>query len=227
MPNNLTRHKILKTQRDLETGIRALTNSCKMMRQAYKIAGTPTLRQYEPGFKGLARIVVGQQVSAASAAAIWQRVNQTIESWDPDTILNLQPEDLRKAGLSQPKCRTMHAIARHMTTNQLDFDELITASDDEVRQALLAISGIGPWSADIYLMFCLGRRNAFAAGDLALMTATQHVFGLELRPDRDTMERIAERWSPWRSVAAQLLWAYHSVVVRNQRCENYPNVSKN
>ncbi|MFM1814057.1 MAG: hypothetical protein RLZ98_752 [Pseudomonadota bacterium] len=179
------------------------------MKEAYAIVGRPPLRRYEHGLSGLARIVVAQQVSAASAAAIWNRLDTAVGSWNADRLLALTEADLRAAGLSLPKLRTVKAVARAIADDELDLEALHSAADEDVRDRLTAVSGIGPWTADIYLLFCLGRADAFAPGDLALMTATAHLLRLEQRPDRTVMEEIAERWRPWRGVAARLLWAWH------------------
>ena len=175
-------------------------------------AGDPPLRLRAPGYEGLARIIVGQQVSVASANAIWTRTVATVAPFEARTLLALSDDALRGAGLSRPKIRTLRAIATAVVENGLDLESLDGWDDEAIGEALKAISGIGPWTSDIFLMFCLGRADAFASGDLALQVAAQMAFDLDARPDAMALEQLAERWRPWRSVAARLLWAYYKVV---------------
>ena len=128
-----------------------------------------------------------------------------------ERLLIATEEDLRGVGLSGPKIRTLRAVSQAVRGG-LDLTRLGTLNDEEVHAALTAVSGIGPWTADVYLLFCLGRADAFAAGDLALQVAAQHAFRLDERPDQRTLVELAERWRPWRGVAARLLWAYYRTV---------------
>ena len=171
------------------------------------------MRQHVPGFEGLARIVVGQQLSLASAQAIWGRMQRAAQPMTPRAFLKLSDAELRAAGLSTGKVKTLRALSEAMVGG-LDLDRLARAPETEVHETLTALPGIGPWSADIYLLFCLGRADAFAAGDLALQIAARAALGLEERPSRDELFAIAERWRPWRGVAAHLLWAYYKVADR-------------
>lgn len=200
--------RTLSTEADIAAGIRALRRACPVMRKVHTLTGLPALRRREPGFSGLARIIVGQQLSVASAAAIWARTEALIRPFEADRLLALTDEDLRGAGLSRPKIRTLRAAAA-AAVDGLDLARLDRASAEEVHEALTAISGVGPWTADIFLMFCLGRADAWAAGDLALQVAIQMAFELDERPDAAAATEIAERWRPWRAVAAHLLWAYY------------------
>jgi len=180
------------------------------MRLVHDIAGDPPVRRRPGGFEGLAHIVVCQQLSAASAAAIWKRCLGAIQPFAPAEILDAPDETLRGAGLSGPKIRTLRAIAHAVARDGLELDRLATRSEDDIHAALTSVSGIGPWTADIFIMFCLGRADAFAPGDLALQVAAQRAFGLEERPGALALAAIAERWRPWRGVAARLLWAYYA-----------------
>ena len=181
------------------------------MRVVHDRAGDPPLRRRPAGFEGLARIIVGQQVSVASATAIWTRTLAAVQPFEPGVLLALPENALVDAGLSRAKIRTLRAMAA-AACNGLDLENLAAASDEEVRSALTSVLGIGPWTADIFLMFCLGRADAWAPGDLALQVAAQWAFDLKERPDHERMLAIAERWRPWRSVAARLLWAYYAVM---------------
>jgi DNA-3-methyladenine glycosylase II len=206
---------MIESEADIREGVRALRRKCPVMRRVHDTAGDPPLRRRPAGFEGLARIVVGQQLSVASAAAIWERAAGVCRPFEPAILLALDDVRLFGAGLSRPKVRTLRAVAT-ACANGLELARLQAASEEEVHAALTQVSGIGPWTADIYIMFCLGRADAWAAGDLALQLAAQHAFGLKERPGSDELLEIAERWRPWRGVAARLLWAYYAAV-RNKR----------
>lgn len=181
------------------------------MRHVHEVAGDPPLRRRPAGFEGLARIIVGQQLSIASAAAIWERTAAACQPFEPGALLALSDKRLAEAGLSRPKVRTLRAVAT-ACRNGLDLAALEHAAQEEVHAALTEVVGIGPWTADIYIMFCLGRADGWAPGDLALQIAAQQALGLVERPGKDEMMAIAERWRPWRGVAARLLWAYYAAV---------------
>lgn len=197
----------------MRKGIRALRRRSQHMRSVHELAGDPDVRRHASGFEGLARIVVGQQLSLASAQAIWQRTSLAVRPMTPAAFLALRDDELRAAGLSKGKVRTLRALSETMMGG-LDLEALSDAPEEEVHAALTALPGIGPWTADIYLLFCLGRADAFAAGDLALQIAARAALGLEDRPSRDALFEIAEQWRPWRGVAAHLLWAYYKVADR-------------
>ncbi len=164
-----------------------------------------------PGFEGLARIVVGQQLSVSSAEAIWTRTAATVAPFRADILLALSDAELKAAGLSAAKIRTLRATAAAVVAGDIDFARLAKAGEEDFRAELTAVSGIGPWTADIFRLFCLGHRDAFAPGDLALQVAVQYAMRMEARPAADALAEIAERWRPWRGVAARLLWAYYKV----------------
>ena len=192
-----------------------MRRACPVMRKVHTMTGPPALRRREAGFSGLARIIVGQQLSVASAAAIWARTEALIRPFEAARLVELTDEQMRGAGLSRPKIRTLRAAAA-AAMDGLDLAALDHASAEDVHDALTAISGVGPWTADIFLMFCLGRADAWAPGDLALQVAIQMAFELDERPSADAITDIAERWRPWRAVAAHLLWAYYKVVKENR-----------
>ncbi len=204
--------RVIRSDADVAEGVAALSVKCRFASDMIAQCGPLPLRLREPGFEGLARIVVSQQVSVASAAAIWGRFSGQFRPMHPTTILAASDDDLRGAGLSRPKVRTLRAIAAAVTHEGLALDGLDRASNEEVHAALTRVSGIGPWTADIFLMFCLGRADGFAPGDLALQEAAKLSMQLETRPTALELLEIAERWRPWRSVAARLLWAYYKVV---------------
>lgn len=202
-------HKSIETAADITKAVRALRRRCEFMRAIHDRVGDPAMRRHPTGIEGVARIIIGQQLSTASARAIWERFAMTVTPLRADTILAMDNETLRGAGLSRPKIRTLRALATSIAAG-LDLDRLATAPDEEVHEALRSVSGIGPWSADIYLMFCLGRADAWAAGDLALQIAAQSALGLDEKPTSDELLEISERWRPWRSVAALLLWKHYA-----------------
>ncbi|MGA7488968.1 MAG: DNA-3-methyladenine glycosylase 2 family protein, partial [Xanthobacteraceae bacterium] len=172
-------------------------------------AGRPPLRRRADGFAGLASIVVSQQLSTASAKAIWARLTAAFDPFDHAAVLRARSTKLARAGLSAPKIRTLKAIAKAIERGDLDLRALVDRPADEAHAALTAVHGIGPWTADIYLLFCLGHADAWPAGDLALQEATRLVLALKTRPTVKEMGPLAESWRPWRGAAACMLWTYY------------------
>lgn len=204
--------RTIDSDADLATGLAQLTRQCATMRRLVTLTGAPRLRRHRSGFPGLARIIVGQQLSIQSAEAIWGRLAAAVRPMQAARLVALTDAELRAAGLSAGKIRTLRAVGAAIATRQLDLARLARASDAEVHAALTAITGIGPWTTDIYLLFCLGRADAWAAGDLALKTSVQMALELDQRPRALELVEIAERWRPWRGVAAHVLWAYYAYV---------------
>lgn len=171
---------------------------------------TPVLAQPLPlrlrpeGFAALLWIIVGQQVSTASAAAIFRRVEDA-GLISAEAVMRASDDDLRACGLSRPKMRYARALAE----SDLDFSALRGLPTDEVISRLVALPGIGRWSAEIYAMFSLGHADVMAGGDLALQEAARLLFDLPERPGERALRALAEPWAPWRSVAAQALWVYY------------------
>jgi DNA-3-methyladenine glycosylase II len=201
--------RVIAGDADVLAGVRALRRKCQIMRHVHDTAGDPPLRLRPAGFEGLCRVIAGQQLSVASATAIWNRTEAAVRPFSPRALLALSDAELAAAGLSRPKIRTLRAIAE-ACANGLNLAKLARASDEEVHAALTQVVGIGPWTADVYIMFCLGRADAWAPGDLALQIAAQRALGLAERPTAEELRDIAERWRPWRGVAARLLWAYYA-----------------
>jgi len=168
-------------------------------------------RRREPGFAGLAAIIVSQQVSVASANAIFGRLEAALAPLSAEAALAAGEEILRGCGLSGPKIRALTAVAEAVAGRGLDLAALAHMPAPEAHRALVAVKGIGPWTADIFLLFCLGHPDAFPAGDLALQEAAKLALDLKTRPDALKLERHAERWRPYRGVAARMLWAYYRV----------------
>lgn len=173
-------------------------------------AGRPPLRRRAPDFAGLVNIIIAQQLSVASARAISVRTEQVLGG--PPTVealLNASPETLKAGGLSAPKIRTLTGIARALADGVVDLAHVEAMEADAAADYLTRLPGIGRWTADIYLLFCLGRSDAFPEGDLALQVAAGDAFGLPGRASALGLKAIAEDWRPHRGVAAHLLWAYY------------------
>ncbi len=169
------------------------------------VGGLPLRRQVD-GFAALLSAIVGQQVSVASARAIWGRL-ESAGLTEATVMAVASDEALRAVGLSRQKARYGRALAQA----GIDFERLRSRPDAEVVATLVAVPGIGVWTAEIYAMFALGRADVFAPGDLALQEAARMLFRLEARPSERSLRAMAEAWSPWRSVAARILWAYYRV----------------
>ncbi len=202
---------IFDSQAVLERGLKALAKRDRVMARIIKEGAVPPMRKREPGFEGLAGIIVSQQLSTASADAIWGRVKGRFPALRPADMLAATEEELRLCGLSAPKIRTLRAIAEAIASGALPLATLGDLAADEAHAVMTAVKGIGPWTADIYLLFCLGHPDAFPAGDLALQEAARLAYGLDARPKEKDFVALAERWRPWRGVAAKVLWAYYRI----------------
>ena len=169
------------------------------------------MRLRDDGFGALFDAIVSQQVSVKAADAIWGRL-EAAGYTQPGGLMAASDDDLRGCGLSRQKVR----YARALAAAGIDFDRLRGASTEQVIATLVALPGIGPWTAEIYAMFSLGRADVFAPGDLALQEAMRRLFGLAARPSEKAARVMAQAWSPWRSVAARLLWAYYRVAAERE-----------
>lgn len=201
--------KPVETEADIAAGLAALVLICPAMAMIAERHGAPPLRRHPPGFEGLCRIVIGQQLSIASAEAIRLKVMARFETLSPEAFLAASEADLRGCGLSAPKIRTLRAISDAVAQGVLDLSALPALAPEEAIAHMVKVKGIGPWTAEIYLMFYLGHPDIFAAGDLALQEAAKLALGLEARPNAKQMSEIAIRWAPWRAVAARMLWHYY------------------
>lgn len=183
--------------------------------RAYALTGPLPLRRRESGFAAMLDIICSQQLSVASADAVLGRL-RAAGATDPDRIGTLDDADLRACGLSRQKI----AYTRALAEARLDWAALESLPESEAIARLVAVKGIGTWSAEIYLMFCVGRADVFAPGDLALQEAARLLFELPERPTEKALRAQAAAWSPWRAVAARLLWAYY------RHAKNRPGVSE-
>jgi DNA-3-methyladenine glycosylase II len=171
--------------------------------------GPPPLWGRPPGFGSLVRIILEQQVSLASAASTWRRIEAGLGRVDPAALSAAGEARVRALGVTRQKAGYLVLLARAVESGAVDFAALGRLPDDEARAALLRLKGIGPWSADIYLLMALRRPDVWPAGDLALAAAARSVKGLRRRPSPEALGRLAEPWRPWRSVAARMLWQHY------------------
>jgi DNA-3-methyladenine glycosylase II len=204
----------IENETDLAAALDGLMALDPRIGEMIALAGPPPLRRRAGGFAGLASIVCSQQLSTASAAAIWGRLEAAFDPFHHEAILAARTPKLQRAGLSLPKIKTFKNIARAVRDGAIDLDALGEMPADEAHASLVAITGIGPWTADIYLLFCIGHADAFPAGDLALQEAARIVLRKRKRPTAKQLEQIADAWRPFRGVAAHVLWAYYRVAKR-------------
>lgn len=196
--------RIIETPEDVAEGAAWLAAAEPCFAAALEVTGPLPLRRRADGFATLLSAIVSQQVSVAAATAIWGRL-EAMGATEPAGLLAAGDEALRAAGLSRQKLAYGRAIAE----SGVDFAALRRMPDAEVVAALVRVKGVGVWTAEIYAMFSLGRADVFAPGDLALQEAARLVFELPLRPRERELRAMSLAWSPWRAVAARLLWAYY------------------
>lgn len=202
----MTDLRIIETEADVAEGAAWLGAQHDALARALSVAGPLPLRRRPDGFAALFNAIIGQQVSTASAAAIWARL-EAGGLTAPGPVIAAGEQGLRAAGLSRQKI----AYALALAEAGIDYAALRTAPDAEVKKTLTAVKGIGVWTAEIYAMFALGRRDVFAPGDLALQEAARLIFDLPARPGEKALRQMAEDWSPWRAVAARLFFTYYRV----------------
>lgn len=200
---------LLDSEEALAHGLAELARQDEVIARLHAEGIRPPLRKRPAGIPGLVSIVVGQQVSVASADAIRARLDRVLGPITAERLAAASDEELRAGGLSAPKMRALRAIAAASLSGTLPLDRLADLPAEEAHAALVAVKGIGPWTADVYLLFCLGHPDIFPAGDLALQEAARTALDLAERPDAKALALLAERWRPWRGVAAKTLWAYY------------------
>ncbi|MGF7006481.1 DNA-3-methyladenine glycosylase family protein [Aminobacter sp. BE322] len=193
---------------DISRGLDELCAIDPRLGAVREMAGEVPLRLSQPGFASLASIIVSQQVSTASARAIFGRFSTLVDPLTPEALLAAGEEVFRTAGLSRPKQRTLLAAAR-AAADGLDLHGLCRLDAREAMAALVGIPGIGPWTAEVYLLFAAGHPDIFPARDVALQSAVGHALGIDPRPGEKALIRLAESWAPWRGVASRLFWAYY------------------
>lgn len=193
-------------QRELDRAIQALMKMDPNLKDAVKAFGFPASRRSPAGFTTLARIVVDQQISTHAAASIWAKLKLNVGRINAPNLSSAPPRVLKASGLSAAKIKTLKVLAGAVESGDLSFRSLHRCTDDDVRSRLTAFWGIGDWTADIYLMFGMGRPDVWPAGDLALRTAWQTITQDRKRIDKDKLNKLASAWKPHRSAAAVLLW---------------------
>ncbi|MCD2363758.1 DNA-3-methyladenine glycosylase family protein [Sulfitobacter mediterraneus] len=203
--------RLIQSHDDLTEGAAWLAQAEPRFAPVLDQVGDLPLRLKPPGFKGLVEIIISQQVSVASADAIRSRMTEA-DLFDPFKVQSAGQDGLRGAGLSKPKARYVHALA----LSDLDYAALERLPDGDAIAALTGLLGIGPWTAQIYVMFCLGRADMFPPGDLALQEAARVLFDLDARPTPEALALMAQQWSPWRSVAARALFAYYRIIKQRE-----------
>ena len=171
--------------------------------------GSPPLWARRPGFATLVRIILEQQVSLGSAAAAYRRLQTAAGRVTPARVASISEETLRAAGLTRQKAAYCRALARAVVDGRLRLADLGRGSDEKVRSTLIEVPGVGPWTADIYLLMALRRPDVWPTGDLALARALALVKGLSRIPGEPRLSKIARRWAPWRAVAARILWHFY------------------
>jgi DNA-3-methyladenine glycosylase II len=203
-------HDRLITQDAVDRHLKKLLKLDPRLVEVAKVAGSFPPRFRAGGFSGLARIVCGQQLSVASADAIWSRLEARRDGTTPEGFLALGEEGLKGVGLSGTKHRTLTNLAVEVVKGTLDFTAIEALPAEDAIAELTRHKGIGPWTAEIYLMFCAGHPDVFPAGDLAVQKAVQDAFRMRKHPDRRKLIKLADSWSPYRTTAALLFWRYYA-----------------
>jgi DNA-3-methyladenine glycosylase II len=193
----------------LQAGLQALAARDEAIAAAVAEAGPPAFEIRPVGFPTLMRAIVAQQVSAASARAIFARLAEAVQPLTAERMRELGQDTVRACGFSRPKIKYAFALAEHVLDGRLPLDRLDEMADAEIMATLTAVPGIGPWSAEVYMIFAMGRLDVWPAADLALQEAQKRLYGLDERPKPKLSRELAEVWAPYRSVAAVTLWHYY------------------
>jgi DNA-3-methyladenine glycosylase II len=218
----LAKHPAISPQLDddaLAKALRSLARRDKCLAAAIRFAGPLPDRRLPKGFATLAKIIVEQQLSLAAAEAIWQRLAIDLGEVTPETVLSRDVPHLRGLGLGARKAEYVQGIASAIQSGSLDLETMQRFSDVEAQAHLTAVRGVGPWTAEVYLLFAEGRSDMFPAGDIALQAAAHYVYDLESRPDVDTFRSMADAWRPWRGAAARLLWQVYRRLREEKKAE--------
>lgn len=201
----MTELGVIYAPHGLNEGIAALAGE-PVFRAIVERAGAPRFRRRANGFPTLLHIILEQQVSIDAAAAMHRRLAGLCSPLAPEPFLALDDDTLRRCGFSRQKMGYARGLAEAVASGRLDFAALAAMPDDEARAALVALKGIGRWSAEVYLIFALGRPDVWPAADLGLQVAVGECLGLDARPNEPALRAMGERWKPWRTVAACLFW---------------------
>ncbi|MEO1329095.1 MAG: DNA-3-methyladenine glycosylase 2 family protein [Pseudomonadota bacterium] len=201
----------IRCEADLAAGTAALIAAEPRFGEAVEAAGPPPLRLRPGGFAALMKLIVEQQVSVASGNAIWARI-EAAGATTPEAVLARDPDALRALGLSRPKAAYARALSEAVLAGEVCFVRQAALPYDEAAAELVAVKGIGRWTAELYHLACEGRADLLPVGDIALQEAARALFGLPERPSAKAFEALGAPWSPWRSVAARILWSYYRVL---------------
>jgi len=204
------------THETLRLGTRELCARDFELARIVRRLGTPPLWGRRPGYPTLVRIILEQQVSLAAARTMYARLQDAAGSVTPEAIAGLGVRGLRELGFTGQKSGYCVELATTLLSGNLDLAEVARAPGDAGRLRLLQVRGLGPWSVDVYFMVALRRPDIWPHGDLALADAVYQIKGMRRRPDHPTLTRFAERWAPWRAVAARILWSHYLDVRANR-----------
>lgn len=201
----------------LSKAVKHLAKQCEVIKAAHAYVGVPDWRVRPGGYAGLARIIAYQQLSTKAAATIWGRVETLLGKITPTSVLAADIDALRACGMSRPKISHIRSIATAIEDGSLNLKRIAQASDADAQAELVAVKGIGPWTADVYLMFALGRWDVFPHADIGLSEAYRMISGERKRHPPKKFMKTGERWRPYRGVAAHMLWAYINAARDAQR----------
>jgi DNA-3-methyladenine glycosylase II len=203
--------------KQLRKAVKALAKQCTIIETAHARVGVPEWRTRQGDYAGLARIIAYQQLSTKAAGAIWGRVEAVLGKVTPNSVVTADTEAMRACGLSRPKIAHSRSIAEAVASGSLNLKRVARASDEDAQAELVAVKGIGPWTADVYLMFCLGRWDVFPHADIGLSEAYRMITGERKRHPPKKFLKTGERWRPYRGVAAHMLWSYINAVREEKR----------
>jgi len=201
--------RLIINNKALDEGVKYIENQDKHLKLVVSKYGRPPLWDRDQGFKTLIHIILEQQVSLASARAAYEKLSKHINVVTPVNFLNLSDQKLKDIGFSRQKMSYGRNLAIAINEGSLDLTVLSDLDDSDAKATLINIKGIGPWTADIYLLMALGRPDVWPKGDLALALAVQKLKGMRTRPTTESLEKMSFRWQPWRSVAARILWHFY------------------
>lgn len=208
---------IIKTENDIIEGLKMLGRLDGTLKPIIRQTPFVPLRREQSGFPGLVRIIIGQHVSTASASAIHQRFVEAINPITPEGYLKTTEETLIQIGLTRAKQATIANLAKAILDNTIDLAAINQLEENMAVKKLTSLKGIGPWTAEVYLLFCAGHPDIFAAGDLALREAVRHAYDMKERPSEEELRQIATKWSPYRGIATRLFWSYYEYVKGNSK----------
>jgi len=207
----------VRDPKQLRKAVKALAKQCSIIETAHARVGVPEWRTRQGDYAGLARIIAYQQLSTRATGTIWGRVEVLLGKVTPSCVLAADIDALRACGLSRPKIAHVRSIAEAVESGSLNLKRVAKASDKNAQAELVAVKGIGPWTADVYLMFCLGRWDVFPHADIGLSEAYRMITGERKRHPPKKFLKTGEKWRPYRGVAAHMLWSYINAVRDEKR----------